>query len=207
MKTKAAIAWKAGAPLTIEEVDLEGPRAGEVLIEVKATGICHTDYYTLSGADPEGLFPAILGHEGAGVIVDTGPGVGTLKLLPPAIKALGLAPGLLAPMGGISPKRLLPTQARSKTEPCPLSALVHLKPGAETLSLTPVCAMEAAAYIPAIYYRPYLSYGLPAQMIFDHVLRTLAAAPLYVLNRPDDLSRVQDVAERMEQFARSLPRP
>jgi S-(hydroxymethyl)glutathione dehydrogenase / alcohol dehydrogenase len=75
MKTKAAIAWKAGAPLTIEEVDLEGPRAGEVLIEVKATGICHTDYYTLSGADPEGIFPAILGHEGAGVVVDVGPGV------------------------------------------------------------------------------------------------------------------------------------
>ncbi|BFG76220.1 hypothetical protein PTKU46_42530 [Paraburkholderia terrae] len=71
MKTKAAIAWKAGAPLTIEEVDLEGPRAGEVLIEVKATGICHTDYDTLSGADPEGIFPAILGHEGAGVVIDT----------------------------------------------------------------------------------------------------------------------------------------
>ncbi|MBN9476095.1 MAG: alcohol dehydrogenase catalytic domain-containing protein, partial [Burkholderiales bacterium] len=79
MKTKAAIAWKAGAPLTIEEVDLAGPRAGEVLIEVKATGICHTDYYTLSGADPEGLFPAILGHEGAGIVVDAGPGVSTLK--------------------------------------------------------------------------------------------------------------------------------
>ncbi len=79
MKTKAAIAWKAGAPLTIEEVDLEGPRAGEVLIEVKATGICHTDYYTLSGADPEGIFPAILGHEGAGIVVDTGPGVGTVR--------------------------------------------------------------------------------------------------------------------------------
>jgi S-(hydroxymethyl)glutathione dehydrogenase / alcohol dehydrogenase len=79
MKTKAAIAWEAGKPLTIEEVDLEGPRAGEVLIEVKATGICHTDYYTLSGADPEGIFPAILGHEGAGIIVDVGPGVGTLK--------------------------------------------------------------------------------------------------------------------------------
>ncbi|MBN9478137.1 MAG: alcohol dehydrogenase catalytic domain-containing protein, partial [Burkholderiales bacterium] len=79
MKTKAAIAWKAGAPLTIEEVDLEGPRAGEVLIEVKATGICHTDYYTLAGADPEGLFPAILGHEGAGIVVDAGPGVSTLK--------------------------------------------------------------------------------------------------------------------------------
>src|ERR1700759_686579 len=79
MKTKAAIAWKAGQPLTIEEVDLEGPRAGEVLIEVKATVICHTDYFTLSGADPEGLFPAILGHEGAGIVVDVGPGVGSLK--------------------------------------------------------------------------------------------------------------------------------
>ncbi|MEX3979562.1 S-(hydroxymethyl)glutathione dehydrogenase/class III alcohol dehydrogenase [Paraburkholderia sp. EG287A] len=79
MKTKAAVAWKAGTPLTIEEVDLEGPRAGEVLIEVKATGICHTDYYTLSGADPEGIFPAILGHEGAGIVVDVGAGVGTVR--------------------------------------------------------------------------------------------------------------------------------
>jgi S-(hydroxymethyl)glutathione dehydrogenase/alcohol dehydrogenase len=79
MKTKAAVAWKAGAPLTIEEVDLEGPKAGEVLVEIKATGICHTDQYTLSGADPEGLFPAILGHEGAGIVVDVGPGVKSLK--------------------------------------------------------------------------------------------------------------------------------
>src|ERR1700739_3655301 len=79
MKTKAAVAWKAGAPLTIEEVDLAGPRAGEVLVELKATGICHTDYYTLSGADPEGLFPAILGHEGAGVVVDVGPGGRSLR--------------------------------------------------------------------------------------------------------------------------------
>jgi len=79
MKTRAAVAWKAGAPLTIETVDLAGPRAGEVLVEVKATGICHTDWFTLSGADPEGLFPAILGHEGAGVVVDVGPGVTTLK--------------------------------------------------------------------------------------------------------------------------------
>jgi S-(hydroxymethyl)glutathione dehydrogenase/alcohol dehydrogenase len=79
MKTRAAVAWKAGAPLTIETVDLDGPRAGEVLVEVKATGICHTDHYTLSGADPEGLFPAILGHEGAGVVVDVGPGVTTLQ--------------------------------------------------------------------------------------------------------------------------------
>ena len=79
MKTRAAIAWKAGQPLTIENVDLEGPREGEVLVEIKATGICHTDYYTLSGADPEGLFPAILGHEGAGVVVDVGPGVKSLQ--------------------------------------------------------------------------------------------------------------------------------
>ena len=75
MKTRAAVAWKAGAPLTIEEVELDGPKAGEVLVEIKATGICHTDEFTLSGADPEGLFPAILGHEGAGVVVETGPGV------------------------------------------------------------------------------------------------------------------------------------
>ena len=79
MKTRAAVAWKAGEPLTIETVDLDGPRAGEVLVEVKATGICHTDYYTLSGADPEGLFPAILGHEGAGVVLEVGAGVSGLK--------------------------------------------------------------------------------------------------------------------------------
>ena len=79
MKTRAAVAWQAAAPLTIEEVDLDGPRAGEVLVEVKATGICHTDWYTLSGADPEGLFPAILGHEGAGIVREVGAGVTGLK--------------------------------------------------------------------------------------------------------------------------------
>jgi len=79
MKTKAAVAWKAGSPLTIETVELDGPRAGEVLVEVKATGICHTDHFTLSGADPEGIFPSILGHEGAGVVVDVGAGVTSLK--------------------------------------------------------------------------------------------------------------------------------
>ena len=79
MKVKAAVAQKAGAPLVIADVDLDGPRTGEVLVEIKATGICHTDEFTLSGADPEGLFPAILGHEGAGVVVDVGPGVTTLK--------------------------------------------------------------------------------------------------------------------------------
>ena len=79
MKTKAAVAHKAGAPLTIETVDLDGPEAGEVLVEIKATGICHTDEFTFSGADPEGLFPAILGHEGAGVVVDVGAGVKSLE--------------------------------------------------------------------------------------------------------------------------------
>jgi S-(hydroxymethyl)glutathione dehydrogenase/alcohol dehydrogenase len=75
MKSRAAVAFEPKKPLEIIEVDLEGPKAGEVLVEVKATGICHTDEFTLSGADPEGLFPAILGHEGAGVVVDVGPGV------------------------------------------------------------------------------------------------------------------------------------
>jgi S-(hydroxymethyl)glutathione dehydrogenase/alcohol dehydrogenase len=79
MKTKAAVAWKAGEKLSIEEVDLEGPHPGEVLVEIRATGICHTDAFTLSGADPEGLFPAILGHEGAGVVLEVGPGVTSLK--------------------------------------------------------------------------------------------------------------------------------
>jgi S-(hydroxymethyl)glutathione dehydrogenase / alcohol dehydrogenase len=79
MKTRAAVAYGAGQPLVIEEVDLEGPKAGEVLVEIKATGVCHTDEFTRSGADPEGLFPVIFGHEGAGVVVDVGPGVTSLK--------------------------------------------------------------------------------------------------------------------------------
>ena len=78
MKTRAAVAVEAGKPLEIMEVNLEGPKAGEVLVEIKATGLCHTDDFTLSGADPEGLFPAILGHEGAGVVLEVGPGVTSL---------------------------------------------------------------------------------------------------------------------------------
>ncbi len=80
MDVKAAIALEAGQPLVVETVQLEGPKAGEVLIEIKATGVCHTDAYTLSGADPEGLFPTILGHEGAGVVVEVGPEVRSLKV-------------------------------------------------------------------------------------------------------------------------------
>jgi S-(hydroxymethyl)glutathione dehydrogenase / alcohol dehydrogenase len=79
MQTRAAVAHKAGEPLTIETVELDGPREGECLVEIRATGICHTDEFTRSGADPEGVFPAILGHEGAGVVVDVGPGVTSLK--------------------------------------------------------------------------------------------------------------------------------
>ena len=79
MKTRAAVAYAAGKPLVVETVDLDGPKAGEVLVEIRATGICHTDEFTRSGADPEGLFPVIFGHEGAGVVVDVGPGVTSLK--------------------------------------------------------------------------------------------------------------------------------
>ena len=79
MKTRAAVAYQAGKPLVIETVDLDGPKAGEVMVEIKASGVCHTDEFTRSGADPEGLFPAIFGHEGAGIVVDVGPGVATLK--------------------------------------------------------------------------------------------------------------------------------
>jgi len=80
MKSRAAVAFEAGKPLEIVEVDLEGPKVGEVLVEIKATGICHTDAFTLSGDDPEGAFPAILGHEGAGIVVEVGPGVLSLKV-------------------------------------------------------------------------------------------------------------------------------
>ena len=80
MKTRAAVAFEKGKPLEVVEVDLEGPKAGEVLVEIKATGICHTDDFTLSGADPEGLFPAILGHEGAGIVREVGAGVSSVKV-------------------------------------------------------------------------------------------------------------------------------
>lgn len=79
MKTRAAVAWDAGKPLEITEIDIEGPKRGEVLIRLVATGVCHTDAYTLSGQDPEGVFPAVLGHEGGGVVEEVGEGVGSLK--------------------------------------------------------------------------------------------------------------------------------
>jgi len=79
MKTRAAVAWEAGSPLSVEEVDLAGPKAGEVMVRIVATGVCHTDAFTLSGADPEGLFPVILGHEGGGIVEDVGPDVKSVK--------------------------------------------------------------------------------------------------------------------------------
>ena len=79
MKTKAAVAWRAGAPLTIEEIDLEGPQQGEVLIRHVAAGVCHTDAFTLSGEDPEGIFPAVLGHEAGAIVEEIGPGVTSVK--------------------------------------------------------------------------------------------------------------------------------
>ena len=79
MKVKAAVAFAANKPLSMETVELAPPQPGEVLVEIKATGVCHTDAYTLSGADPEGLFPTILGHEGAGVVVEVGEGVKSVK--------------------------------------------------------------------------------------------------------------------------------
>ncbi|NNJ64949.1 MAG: alcohol dehydrogenase catalytic domain-containing protein, partial [Xanthomonadales bacterium] len=75
MKSRAAVAWEAGKPLEIEEIDVEGPQAGEVLVRNVATGVCHTDAFTLTGEDPEGIFPSILGHEGGAVVEDIGPGV------------------------------------------------------------------------------------------------------------------------------------
>src|SRR5947209_20613939 len=79
MKTRAAVAFEAKKPLEIVELDLDGPKAGEVLVEIKATGICHTDAYTLDGFDSEGIFPSILGHEGAGVVREVGPGATSVK--------------------------------------------------------------------------------------------------------------------------------
>ncbi len=80
MKTRAAVAWEAGKPLAIEEIDIAGPKAGEVLVRIVATGVCHTDAFTLSGDDPEGIFPSVLGHEGGGIVEEVGPGVTSVKV-------------------------------------------------------------------------------------------------------------------------------
>ena len=79
MKTRAAVAWEAGKPLEIEELDLDGPKEGEVLVKIIATGVCHTDAFTLSGEDPEGIFPSVLGHEGACIVVEVGKNVTSVK--------------------------------------------------------------------------------------------------------------------------------
>ena len=118
MKTRAAVASEKAKPLEVMDVDLDGPKAGEVLIEVKASGICHTDDFTLSGADPEGLFPAVLGHEGAGIVVDVGPGVTSVK------KGNHVIP-LYTPecrQRGEFPEEAPPSAARAAAPTCPRSS-------------------------------------------------------------------------------------
>ena len=117
METRAAVAWEAGKPLTIETVPLEGPRAGEVLVEVMATGVCHTDAYTLSGLDSEGKFPAILGHEGAGIVREVGAGRDDAEAgrsCHPALHA-GMPPVQILPVAHapISAPRSAPRKARA----------------------------------------------------------------------------------------------
>ena len=112
MRTRAAVAHGPGEPLSIETVDLEGPKAGEVLVEIKATGICHTDEYTLSGKDPEGLFPAILGHEGAGVVREVGAGFTEVT---PAITSSRSTPPNAASVSRAS--RARPTSAPRSAQP------------------------------------------------------------------------------------------
>ena len=113
MDVKAAVAFAAGQPLAIETVQLEGPKAGEVLVEIKATGICHTDEFTRSGADPEGLFPAIFGHEGAGIVVDVGPGVYDGRLLWESMQETRLIPDIPLTMTRSGAYRGRPTTARN----------------------------------------------------------------------------------------------
>ncbi len=117
MKTRAAVAFEAKKPLEIVELDLEGPKAGEVLVEIKATGICHTDAYTLDGFDSEGIFPSILGHEGAGIVREVGAGVTSVKAGRPRHSALhaGMPPvqKLPQPARPISARRSAPPRARA----------------------------------------------------------------------------------------------
>src|SRR3954469_2393216 len=119
MKTRAAVGYAAGHPLVIEDVDLDGPKEGEVLVEIKATGVCHTDEFTRSGADPEGLFPVIFGHEGAGVVVEVGAGVRSvavgdhvIPLYTPECRAckscLSRKTHLCTPIRGTQAKGLMP---------------------------------------------------------------------------------------------------
>lgn len=115
MDVMAALALEAGQPLVVETVQLEGPQAGEVLVEIKATGLCHTDKFTLSGADPEGLFPAILGHEGAGIVREVGPGVTSLKPGDHVIPSTRLSAGNVSPACPARPTCARPSgQRRAK---------------------------------------------------------------------------------------------
>ena len=132
MKTRAAVAWEAGKPLTIETIDIEGPKAGEVLVEVMATGVCHTDAYTLSGADPEGMFPAILGHEGAGIVREVGAGRDDAEARRPRHPALhaGMPAVQNLPVAPLQPLHRDPRDAgqgrdAGRHQPLPLRRAAH----------------------------------------------------------------------------------
>lgn len=131
-------------------------------------------------------------------------GVGTLKLLPQSVAALGLDRAALAPEGGISGKLVLSMRDLMVTGGRRLRAILHLQPGAEKLAVTRVPAAEAMQYMADIYYRPYLAHGLPPKLLYGHFMATLRAAPLHLLQRPDDLARVHDVAAAVEDFVTTL---
>jgi hypothetical protein len=136
---------------------------------------------------------------------DVYPGVGTLKLLPSSIEALKIDKARMQLVGGSSDKWVMST--RDMLEPLPrrLAAIVYMQPGAETLSIARVPLAEAPHYLGKLYYRPYLSSGLPATRLHGHFLKALRTAPLFLMHRPDDLSRVHDVAAFVEDFAAALP--
>lgn len=131
------------------------------------------------------------------------PGVGTLKLLPQSVTALGLDITQLEPEG--SGKYILSTRDIIGTEPRRLNAVIHIEAGADVLSLTRVPLGAAPGYLDRLYYRPYLAHGLPPKLIYGHALRVFASAPLHLLTRPNDLTRVHEVAACVEDFARGLP--
>ena len=145
MQTRAAVAWEAGKPLTIETVTIEGPNAGEVLVEIMATGICHTDAYTLSGADPEGLFPAILGHEGAGIVREIGPGVTSgegRRSRHPALHA-GMPAVQNLPVAALEPLHVDPGHARARAS-CPTAPAASVAQRRATPAATPCSTTWAA---------------------------------------------------------------
>jgi len=156
MKTRAAVAWEAGKPLQIEDIELEGPKAGEVMIQIKATGVCHTDAFTLSGEDPEGNFPNVLGHEGGGVVVEVGEGVKSVKpgdhVIPLYTAECGQCKfcksgktNLCSSVRATQGKGLMPDQTSRFSKN---GKLIHHYMGTSTFSEYTVCAEVSVAKIP-----------------------------------------------------------